>query len=136
MPTSYPNSPTLRPKPRRGWSLIVLLAGISTVGCSAWRVEDVPVAEVIDRDRPEVLRVTRIDDSFLPVYDPVIVRNSLRGLPTARAVNGISISLGDIRSVATKHFSFGKTALLVLASAGGLVVFDLLQSVNEPTAGF
>ncbi len=94
------------------------------------------MAEVIDRDRPEVLRVTRIDDSFLPVYDPVIVRNSLRGLPTARAVNGISISLGDIRSVATKHFSFGKTALLVLASAGGLVVFDLLQSVNEPTAGF
>lgn len=108
----------------------ILLCGL-LAGCTSWHVEDAPVAEVLTRDQPDVVRVTRIDETTLPVYDPRVVGTSLRGLPTARAVNGISIALGDIRSVATKRFSFGKTALLVLAGLGGVVLFDLLQSTNS-----
>jgi hypothetical protein len=36
-----------------------------------------------------------------------------------------------VSSVATRRFSLGKTALLVLAIGGGLVVYDLLMSLNE-----
>lgn len=89
------------------------------------------MAEVLTRDQPDVVRVTRIDETTLPVYDPRVVGTSLRGLPTSRAINGISIALGDIRSVATKRFSFGKTVLVVLAGVGGVVLFDLLQSTNS-----
>ncbi len=108
----------------------ILLCGF-LAGCTSWHVEDGPVAEVLTRDQPDVVRVTRIDETTLPVYDPRVVGTSLRGLPTARAVNGISIALGDIRSVATKRFSFGKTVLVVLAGIGGVVLFDLLQSTNS-----
>ncbi len=108
----------------------LLLCGF-LAGCTSWHVEEAPVAEVLTRDQPEVVRVTRIDETTMPVYDPQIVGTSLRGLPTAKAVNGISIALGDIRSVATKRFSFGKTVLVVLAGIGGVVLFDLLQSTNS-----
>ena len=110
--------------------LALLVCGL-LAGCTSWHVEETPVAELLTRDQPEVVRVTRIDETTMPVYDPRIQGTSLYGLPTARAVNGISISLGDIRSVATKRFSFGKTFLVVLAGVGGVVLFDLLQSTNS-----
>ena len=119
------------PRPARVTSSL-LLSLFSLGACRAWHVESTPAPEVIRASHPSVIRVTRVSDSSeVVLYTPSIQGDSLRGLPTELAVRPMSVPLDDIGQVATKQFSWGKTLLLGLAIVGGLVLYELLQSLNE-----
>lgn len=106
--------------------LLVLLAG-----CKGWRAETVPLPEYLASEKPEVVLITRQDNTRTRVYDPEIVGRDLRGLPTERSVAGISIPLSDVRSVSSRRFSLGRTLLISLGVVGGVIVYELLQSLNQ-----
>ena len=120
-----------RASPRRGIQVMGLAAVLGIGACNTWHVETAPLAQVLEEQQPEVIRVTRGDDQRVPVYNPTVDGTNLRGLPTEQAITPISIPLRDIQSVATRRFSLGKTFLVVLAAAGGAVLFDLLNTSNS-----
>jgi hypothetical protein len=109
--------------------MLALLLG--SAGCKGWHVETVPPAELVEQRKPEVVRIDRSSDSSSVVmYSPMVVRDSLRGLPTELAIRAITVPLGDIKTIAVRQFSLGKTLLLGLAIAGGVLAYELLQSLN------
>jgi len=110
-------------------AMLALLLG--SAGCKGWHVETVPPAELVEQRKPEVVRIDRSSDSSSVVmYSPMVVRDSLRGLPTELAIRAITVPLGDIKTIAVRQFSLGKTLLLGLAIAGGVLAYELLQSLN------
>jgi hypothetical protein len=110
-----------------GW----LTLGVS--GCMTWRVESVPPREVVSRPGVNAVRLTTADsaDSKIEVYDPTLVGDSISGHPTKLAVARIYVPLSHVRTISTQHKSIGKTALLVLAVAGGVGIYALLQELNQ-----
>jgi hypothetical protein len=112
------------------WSVLVLVLPLS--GCKSWRVETgVSPAEFVARDHPERIQVRKTDKTTLELFNPSVVGDSLKGLPTELAIRPITIPVSDVSAVATRHFSLGKSALLVLAVVGGAFVYDWLMSLNE-----
>jgi hypothetical protein len=115
------------------WGLVLLLAGLT--GCKGWRVETAPPADLVRTDRPEVVQITRAVEESTTVkvimYSPEVVGDSLRGVPTELAIRPFTVPLKDIRRIATRHFNAGKTLLMVGAIVGGVLLYDLLMSLNE-----
>ena len=112
------------------WSVLVLALPLS--GCKSWRVQTaVSPAEFVAKEHPERIQVVRLDKSKLELFNPTVVGDSLKGLPTELAIRPVIIPLGDISTVATRHFSIGRSALLVLAVVGGAFLYDWLMSLNE-----
>lgn len=120
-----------RASPGHGIQVVGLVTLLGIGACNTWHVETAPLAQVLEERRPEVIRVTRGDDQKVPVYNPTVEGTSLRGLPTEQAITPISIPLREIQTVATKRFSLGKTFLVVLAAAGGAVLFELINTSNS-----
>ena len=110
-----------------GW----ITLGVS--GCMSWRVESVSPREVVSRPGLNAVRLTTADsaDSKIEVYDPTLVGDSISGHPTKLAVARIYVPLSHVRTIATPHKSIGKTALLILAVAGGVGIYALLQELNQ-----
>ena len=112
------------------WSVLVLALPLS--GCKSWRVETaVSPAEFVAKEHPERIQVRRTDKTTLELFNPSVVGDSLKGLPTELAIRPVTVPLSDVTSVATRHFSLGKSALLVLAVVGGALVYDWLMSLNQ-----
>ncbi len=109
----------------------LLVAG----GCSAWRVEPVPPAQFVREQKPEVVQVIREDGTKVEFYTPSLVGDSLKGFPTEAAIKPLQYPLSSIRAVATKHFNLGKSALAALVIGGGVVLYALLQSLNQNSVG-
>lgn len=138
MPSLPPRLPLSRRHTRRfpgsrtgtpARAALAFLLGVA--GCKGWHVEPMPPAELVEQRKPEVVRIDRSSDSSRVVmYSPTVVRDSLRGLPTELAIRAITIPIGDIKAIAVRQFSLGKTLLLGLAIAGGVLAYELLQSLN------
>lgn len=112
------------------WSALVLALPLS--GCKTWRVETgVPPAEFVAREHPERIQVRRSDKTTLELHTPTVVGDSLRGFPTELAIKPVTLPLTEVASVATRHFSVGKTGLMVLAVVGGALLYDWLMSLNQ-----
>ena len=112
------------------WSALVLALPLS--GCKSWRVETgVSPAEFVAREHPERIQVRKLDKTTLELFNASVVGDSLKGLPTELAIRPITIPVSDVAAVATRHFSLGKSALLVLAVVGGALVYDWLMSLNQ-----
>lgn len=116
----------------RGFLVILILAAPAAAGgCTSYRVETRPVPELLEVERPGVMRVTLADDRVLELFQPSVADDSLRGHPTPTAVRRLSVPLGSIRSVAIRRFNLGKTVLLFAAIGGGVLVYDLLMGLNN-----
>jgi len=101
-------------------------------GCKTWRVEPVTPVQLVTVERPEVVRVGRSSDSSTVVlYQPTIIGDTLRGLPTQLAIRPVMVPLRDIRTISTRRFSLAKTLLFGLAVGGGVVLYELLQGLNQ-----
>lgn len=112
------------------WSALVLVLPLS--GCKSWRVETgATPAEFVAKEHPERIQVRRGDKTTLELYTPSVVGDSLKGLPTELAIRPVTIPLSEIASVATRHFSVGRSALLVVAVVGGALIYDWLMSLNQ-----
>jgi hypothetical protein len=113
-------------------AFVMLVLVISASGCVGWRTESVPPQELL-RGGHEIpaVRVTRQDNAKVELFDPVLVGDSIRGAPTGRAIQRITVPLSDVRQIQSRRTSMGKTLLLVLAIGGGVAVYGLLQELNE-----
>ena len=102
-------------------------------GCVTWHMESAPPREVLARPGVNAVRVTSTDSAStkVEVYDPTLVGDSISGHPTKLAVARIYIPLSHVQSIATQRHSVGKTTLAVLAVAGGVAVYALLQTLNQ-----
>ncbi|MDZ4674753.1 MAG: hypothetical protein SGI84_09875 [Gemmatimonadota bacterium] len=106
----------------------VVLAALA--GCTSYRIETAPVAQVVAEREPRSVLVTLSSDREVELFGPVIADDSLRGHPRAESVQRVSYALADIRTVKTKRFNLGKSLLYVAIAAGGVAVYELLMSLN------
>lgn len=112
------------------WSLLVLALPLS--GCKTWQVQTgATPAEFVAQEHPERIQIIRTDKSKLELFSPTVVGDSLKGLPTELAIRPVIVPLADIATVATRHFSLGRSALLVVAVVGGAFIYDWLMSLNQ-----
>lgn len=112
------------------WSVVVLALPLS--GCKSWHVETgVSPAEYVAKEHPEHIQVRKADKTTLELYSPSIVGDSIKGHPTELAIKPVTLPLSEVASVATRHFSVGKSALLVLGVVGGALLYDWLMSLNQ-----
>ena len=108
-----------------GWLTLV------TSGCMAWRVESAPPREVLQRPNLTAVKVVRTDSGSVEIYDPTLVGDTISGHPTKLAVARVTVPLSSVKTIATQHKSLGKTALFVVAAGGAIVVYALLQELNQ-----
>jgi hypothetical protein len=113
---------------RRRFAILLL---VTLTGCQGWQVQTVPPAEYIQAERPERIQLIRTDETTAELYSPQLVGDSVRGLPTSKAIRPVTIPLEEVSRVAIRKFSLGKTALLALAVVGGAFLYDQLMKLNE-----
>jgi len=112
------------------WSVLVLAFPLS--GCKSWRVETgAAPAEFVAREHPERIQIRKGDKTTLELYNPSVVGDSLKGLPTELAIRPVTVPLTEIATVATRHFSLGRSFLLVGGIVAGALVYDWLMSLNQ-----
>jgi len=104
---------------------------LATSGCMAWRVESASPREVVGRPGVQAVRIVSTDSAKLEIYDPTLVGDSIYGHPSKMAVARVYVPLSHVKTIATMHKSFGKTALIVLGAAGAVGVYALLQELNQ-----
>lgn len=102
-------------------------------GCTSYRIETAPVAQVVAEREPRSVLLTLSSEREVELFGPVVSDDSLRGHPRAEAVQRVSYALADIRSIKTKRFNLGKSLLYVAIAAGGVAVYELLMSLNTTT---
>lgn len=131
MPQAQPHH-AFPARPSRLVILVTMLAVVGAGGCKAWRVSEVTPEELIRAEQPSQVRlVTTSDSNMVVLFQPTIVGDSLRGLPTELAVRPRMIALSHITEISTKHFNLGKSLLFAGFVAAIVVAYDLLQSLNE-----
>lgn len=113
-------------------TLGVLLASqvVGASGCAAWRVQNVPTAELLTRKPLQTVRIVTVDSIAVTLHQARIVGDSVTGHPTANAVERRTIHLRDVGTVATKYTDVGKTLFAAAAIVGGVLLYGLLQSLN------
>jgi hypothetical protein len=92
-----------------------LLAAFAA-GCQSWQTVGPSPAEYLQTHRAETVRITRPNGYVLELRDPLVVHDSLTGLPPEGPP--VSIPLSEIDSMAVRR---GNTAG-TLALIGGIVV--------------
>jgi hypothetical protein len=76
-------------------NLSVVVLGTSLVGCTSWRVQDVPPAELFQHKEPSHLRVGRGDSSKVVIDHPRLVGDSLVGESHGKP---IAVPLAEVQS--------------------------------------
>ncbi|MGH7561781.1 MAG: hypothetical protein ACRENB_12275 [Gemmatimonadales bacterium] len=118
---------------RTRWSLaLVLSLSAGSAGCVGWRTEQASPRELLSSGEPvRAVRVVRQNNDKVELFDPVLVGDSIRGGATERAIQRITVPLADIQSIQSRHTSFGRTVLMVLAIGGGVALYGVLQGLNQ-----
>jgi hypothetical protein len=113
-------------------ALVMMVLALSAGGCVGWKTESVPPQQLL-RNGHEIpaVRVIRQNNAKVEIFDPVLAGDSIRGIPTARAIQRITVPLSDVRQIQSRRTSMGKTLLMVLAIGGGVAVYGLLQELNQ-----
>jgi hypothetical protein len=111
---------------------LVLIASHALVasGCTGWRVRNTPAAELLAEKPLQAIRIVTVDSIAVTLHQPRILGDSVTGHPTPNAVERRTISLRDIKTVATKYTDIGKTLFAAAAIVAGVAVYGLLQSLN------
>jgi hypothetical protein len=90
------------------------------------------MAQVLVDEAPDQIRLAVTTDSTkIVLHQPMIVGDSLRGLPTALAINPRMVALSDITEIAVRRFDLGKTVLRTFIIGGAIVLYELLQNLNQ-----
>jgi len=106
---------------RRRRAATLLLMILPGTACHAWHTERVAPESVLVTRRPAKLRVTRTDASQVVIVNPVLRGDTLSGTGPPRGERqDVRIPLTDVRQVATRRFSIGRTVGLGVGVAAGL----------------
>lgn len=89
-------------------------------GCATWRIETAPPAELVTGPKPVgSLRVTRQNGERIMVTSPRVMSDTLVGFNNG---NTVGVPLGDVRELATRHTSTGKTLGLIFGTAAVILL--------------
>ena len=102
-------------------SLALLLLVLSLDGCSSWHVQSVTPDEFLSHTAPDKVRLTFANGNELVVSHPRLAGDSLGGSVGAHPVR---VPLNNIRLVATRHVSWGRSVglglgLIAILTAAG-----------------
>jgi hypothetical protein len=100
-------------------ALAGLLSGVAAVGACT-TVRRVPPVEYLNKNSPEVVWVTYTNNAVVPLAQPEIAGDTLKGLREGTS-NPLTIPLDQVRSVQAKQPDHLKTALLVTTLGVGAV---------------
>jgi hypothetical protein len=115
----------------------VALAGLSLAAAGCMTVRSVPPAEYIPQHSPAMVWVTYTDNSFVPVAQPRIVGDTLKGT-WAGLQEPVSVPLSEIKTVQAKLPSPKRTVMLVtvVALAAGGVAYTIATAGNSGDPDF
>jgi hypothetical protein len=115
---------------RLSW-LAAPLVLLATTGCQGWQVQTTPPVEYVQQNHPDRIQIIRTDNTRAELFSPVLVGDSLRGLPTEKAIRPLVIPLEEVSKVAIRKFSLSKTALLLVSIGAGAIIYDQLMKLNQ-----
>lgn len=113
-------------------SMVVMLMGGQLGACTSWHLETLSPADVIAREDPSEIRVERADQHYEVLYQPEVHGDSLLGRrqPDAKQPDR-TVSLTEVKGVATRRINAGRTTGLVIGIVGiGAVVGALIALAN------
>ena len=116
---------------RRSWITLVGVLVLAGSGCAGWRAESVSPKELLRGGDVNAVRILKPDNSRVEMWSPAIVGDSITGHPTERAIARYTLPLSAVQSIETRHTSIGKTLLAALGIGAGIVVYALIQSLNQ-----
>ena len=105
----------------RTWTLAWSLVLACLAACTSWRLAEPTPSQSLN-NRPRDIRVIRTDSSRVTLRSAVLRRDTLigtvgGGLTRGDTTRTLSIPLADVRSIAVRRFSLGKTLGLYFAIA-------------------
>jgi hypothetical protein len=119
--------------PKTQWlqrSVVVILMGGQLSGCTSWRLETVSPADIIAREEPSEIRVQYADRHHEVLYEPEVRGDSLLGRPQRNARRPArAVALTDVKGVATRRVSAGRTTALALGIVGIGAVVGLMIGI-------
>ena len=104
---------------RQRCTATLLLMTLQGTACLAWHTEGVAPQVVLATQQPRALRVMRTDGRQLVLQHPVLRGDTLVGISDQQ--EEVRIALTDVRQVATRGFSAGRTVGLGVGLAAGVV---------------
>lgn len=134
----FPTEAPLRSHSRRYWSAVAIF-GAQLVGCTSWKIQNVPPQDAINGRQLYQVRLTRPDSSQLVLFRPRIVGDSLIGersdsggpnQPPAR----VALPLSSIQSVAVRRPDATRTTLLLVGV--GAAVGGVIAAMDDPPPTF
>jgi hypothetical protein len=110
--------------------LAVMVSLLSAAACTSWKTQSAAPADVMREETSDRVRITRSDGSMIELIHPVLSGDSLSGrwANTKDTSSRVSIPISDVRSVAVRRVSAGKTALLI--AGVGLTAVAVVGAAN------
>ncbi len=110
------------------WRSPLLLIVTGTIACHSFEPVGVPQPNRQLEGNPQVVNVTRRDESEITIYRPIVRGDSVIGwleqpAPDRSSARRIAVSLSDVREISVRRFDGTGTAGLILGS--GIVAFIL-----------
>ena len=97
---------------------ITALVALTTTACSSWHTEAAPAPAVLSEKHPSFIRVELTSGKRIDIYDAKLQGDSIVGLTARRgkaAAYPIAVATKEVKHVATRKFSAGRTAMAVVA---------------------
>ncbi len=117
--------------PARFRPLPAILAATLLTACHSWRTSPSPVAETL-ADRPDQIRVSRHDGSWITLLRPRLSGDTLIGDRAAsRASAAVAVPLSEISSIQVLKFDGLKTAGLI-AGVGATAILIAAAADDDP----
>jgi hypothetical protein len=112
---------------RRAIALALLLWYVPA--CTSWHVEQgVDPQQLVTAQHPKKVRVTLPDRSQLVLDQPNAAGDSLTGLVDGKAA---TVATADVRQIATRKASAGRTVLMVVGLGVVAAGIALLHAISE-----
>src|SRR2546428_13448742 len=92
-------------------AVVLLMTMLCGLACQAWHTEPIAPESLLGARQPTTLRITRIDGTQIALEDPVLRGDTLSGV-SSRQKDEVRIPLPDVRQLATRTFSAGRTMAL------------------------
>ncbi|HUL04294.1 MAG TPA: hypothetical protein VLV16_13825 [Gemmatimonadales bacterium] len=113
----------------------IALTGLLLAGAACTSVRPVQPAEYIPKNNPQTVWVTYTDNSFVPVDNPTIVGDTLKGT-WAGLSEPVTIPFSQIQTVQAKMPNHKRTIMLVsvvgLAAAGVAYTVSTAGNSGDP----
>ncbi len=104
--------------------------------CTSWQVGSPTPAQLVEREHPNAVRVTRTDGTTLTLSAPAVRGDSLVGtvgvgLARDDGVSTASVALADVRQLEVRRADTGKTLLAIVGVGGTFLVVYFVVTLGS-----